>query len=202
MEGRRLMTLQTQAAPLITGEIILKRDISIFWGAHSFISVLTPWKWSEGKTVTYICLFCSRQCCLSALFSSTARFSSSHRCITFSTLGFPFIFKIWLPCVLDVLPFGEGSLCNLLYIYFFVSLKFIYLFNIYFTYVHFKKKANLLKHIIQKLHMRHLWFMLFPQITIFSIIKDNKEQHYPPRRKTRPILSDRYILDTFGLVPK
>lgn len=50
--------------------------------------------------------------------------------------------------------------------------------------------------------MRHLRFIVFPQITIFSIIKDNKEQRHPPQRKTRPIINDRYILDTLGLVLK
>ena len=53
MEGRRLIILKTCTAPLITGEIILKRT-SQFSGEIAFISALTLGNRWQGRMVTRV----------------------------------------------------------------------------------------------------------------------------------------------------
>lgn len=172
------MILKTHTAPLITGEIIFKRDISIFRGNCSFTSALTlgnHWQGRMGTHVSFIRVsFASDPIGLCSVCSplSLLLLGTQWR-LPWGRMG-------WGKGGLSSLnPWGFTSLC---------ALK--------------KRKRNPHLKYTQSLHTRHLRYAAVLSVTTFSIIKNKKGQYHPPHWRAKTNMNDRYVLDFFGLVPK
>lgn len=117
MEGRRLTTPETWAAPVITGEIIFKGDMAIFWGNLQlyFASNVVE----NARTNAHLLCSCPSLC-------SMPWFGFPPFCIASQMhSGLPFYIEEVTPLVLGMLSFGKGNLHNLLPICLFINWKWI-----------------------------------------------------------------------------